>query len=183
MSRKLSKLTLYTRADFNNASKLDRILMAEMEPHLYYLHDYEERYLSDLREAYALIGDELSEGVALKRIRAEIVGYESYAAASKLLQDVQVYWRSFITKNKDYKQAVVVARMYALAEKAEEMALTVAEFDIVSKMLERAAKIEGLDKVEAVTLNADDIQIGDVIITSDVSALRAEENEEEADDD
>lgn len=183
MSKKLSKLTIYTQTDFREASKLDRILMSEMQPEKFCLDDYEDRYLNDLRNAYALVGEELSEGVALRRIRTEVVGYESYAAASKLLQDMQVYWRSFITKNKDYKQAIVVTKMYALAEKAEELAETVGDFDIISKMLERAAKIEGLDKVETLAMNPADIQIGDVIITSDVSALKAEESDEEGDDD
>lgn len=157
--------------------------MSEMQPERFCLTDYETRYLNDLREAFALIGEELSDSVALKRIRAVMVGYESYAAASKLLQDVQVYWRNFITKNKDYKQAIVVAKLYALANKAEDIAETIEDFDLVSKMIERAAKMEGLDKVETLALNPDDIQIGDVIITSDVSALKAEENEDDDEDD
>lgn len=183
MSKKLSNLTIYTPTDFKNASKLDRILMSEMQPEKFSLTDYEERYLNDLREAYALVGDELSESVALKRIRIEIEGYESYVAASKLLQDVQTYWRNFIVKNKEYKQGIAAAKMYALAQQAEELANDIEDLDLVSRMYERAAKLEGLDKVEQLSINPADIQIGDVIITSDISALRAEEDDENDDDD
>jgi hypothetical protein len=183
MSRKLLKLTIYTQTDFRHAPKLDRILMSEMEPQKFVLHDYESQYLHDLREAYALIGEELSEGVAIKRIRSEIVGYESYAAASKLLHDVQAYWHCFLSKNREYKQAIVVNKMYALAQKAEEKAENIEDFDAVSKMYERAAKMEGLDKVEHLAINPADIQIGDVIITSDIAALKAEEEDDNNEDD
>lgn len=182
MSRKLSKLTIYTPIDFKNGSKLDRIMMAEMQPEKFMLSDYEQRYLEDLREAYGLVSDELSEGVAVVKIRNLMIGYESYAAAAKLLSDMQEYWRRFISKNKEYKQGMVAAKIYALAKKAEDIAETVEELDLVTKMLERAAKLEGLDKIADLGINPDDIQIGDVIITSDIRALRAEEEAENDND-
>lgn len=178
MSKAVSRMRLYTQADFKAAGKLDRILMSEMQPNIFALSDYEDKYLHILRQAFALCGDELNENVAISKIRATIVGYENYTVAAKLLNDVQLYWRNFIQKNKDYKLALVVVRMYALAEKAKEAAVTIDDFDTASRMLERAARLEGLDKIQQ-GLNAADIQIGDVIITSDIKALEMEEKRDD----
>ena len=178
MSKTRLKLTLYTQADFNSASKLDRILMSEMEPNKFALLDLEEKYLGKIREAFVLVGEELQENVALKKIRERITGYESYSQASKLLNDTLQYYNNFIPKNRAYKLSLVISKLYGLAEKANEQAQTIEDFDAVSKMLERAARLEGLDKIQH-GLNAADIQIGDVIITSNVKALQAEEKAED----
>ena len=117
---KPTSLQIYSQRDFQEADKLDRIYMSELEPDKFCLTDTEEKYYKKLIEAYQLVFEEISEANAIRLIRAQVTEFESLTSANRLLNDVQSYFGRFFNKNKNYRRAILVEKFYALGAQAEE---------------------------------------------------------------
>lgn len=166
-----------------------------IEPDRFILNDPDEQYYRQLQEAYHLVFDELRESVAMKAIMETVSGADTWHRANKLLRDIYTLFSPFVQKNKDLRRAILLEKLYLMADVAHKNAIykyTAQDKDgndiekegadlewmeIAGKLYAQAAKIEGLDQLEMSVMNADDLTIPDIEITSDPDAfLNAQNN-------
>lgn len=198
MSKK--QLTIYTNTHFKEATRLDRIYMAMIEPERFegLLSFEEQAYLDKLQLAYHGCFNELRHSAAIFYIQKNIRDCESMYKANRLLEDMQALYGRFLLKNKLLKQAIVVERMYEAAERMQEYAkelyqpgrdedgnplpankdLAIAVEEKAMLMLEKAAKMDGLDKLQT-GFDPKEFQLPEVEVTSDPAVLREGKDEEE----
>lgn len=192
MSKKLSKIEIYSLADFRKADRLDRIRMHMIEPHRFVLNNDDQLYYDQLQEAWRLVSNEMQEGVAINLIQETIDGAESWFRANRMLRDIEELFAPFLDRNREMQKRKVIERMYLYAEKAHQKAISKAEdgteqieagwLELAQKFLKEAAQMEGLDGDNATTLNADDVFIPEIEVTSDPSAFLEAQNAEYTED-
>lgn len=198
MSKRLSKIEIYSLEDFLKADRINRIRMYMIEPEKFCLDDADERYYRMLQQAYQLVFDELRQSVAIRVIQETIPEAESWYMANRLLRDIYELFAPFVNKNKELRRAILVEKLYSLARVAEKNALVtytdengveteVANSEwmaIAERLYTQAGKFEGLDQHEAPMLDPDEIRIPEIEITADPQAFLAAQTEdsEEADD-
>lgn len=151
----------------------------------------EEEYRDDLQRAYQGCFKELRESVAIKYIQNNIKGRESMYKASRLLDDMQKLYGRFVQKNQLLKRGIVVERMYETAARMKEIAdrmyeddevLAAAEMEERSiSILEKAAKLEGLDKLQT-GIDPTDFELPALVITNDARVLKEGIEEAEVDE-
>lgn len=198
MSKK-KKIEVYSLADFNKATRLDRIRMHMIEPERFQLDYDDQDYYEGMQKAYHMVFDNMRESQAVKMIQNEITGFETWYKAKRLLSDVQLLFGEFVEKNRDLRRAILVEKLYRMAEKAEQRAIFTdidengieTEYadkewiELAAKLYTDAAKIEGLDQHQVPMVNPDEIVIPAIEITSDPQAFleaQLEEAEEGHDD-
>lgn len=189
-SKSLSKQrprTLYKEKDFKAASRNDRFYMCILEPKMEaYLPDRDRDYFSQLKACFVLCAEEVSQSVAIKKIQNTLTKDGRNDSAHKLYKDMCEVYGKITKRNKAFAKVVLVEKLYALAALAEQNVSekpTPEELDIVAKIYERAAKIEGLDKEETL-FDAQEITIPEIHITNDPKYIIEsidDEQDEEAD--
>jgi tetratricopeptide (TPR) repeat protein len=190
MSRK--QLVIYSNKDFREGERLERIYMAMMEPERFepLLTLDEEDYRRKLEMAYQKCYKELRRSVAVKYIQENVAGCETLYRANRVLDDMQELFGRFLDKNKQLKQSILVEKMYEDAEMIRAMAAKVKDegrYDAAADMLEkannireRAAKIEGLDKLQ-LAFRPEEFRLPTVTVTSDPRVLKQGYDEAEID--
>lgn len=183
MSKRPSKIEIYSLADFQKADRLDRIRMHMIEPERFVLNDQDEVYYLQLQEAWLLVSNEVREAVAIRLIQDKVDGCETYYKANRVLRDVEALFAPFLSKNRTIQRARIIEKMYLFAEKAESKAIWTDEegleyvdqewLMLAQKFYREAAEMEGLNKIEESMLDADDIEIPEIEITSDPQAFLA----------
>lgn len=202
MSKRLSKIEIYSQADFQKADRIGRLRMHMIEPDKFVLNNSDDEYYRQLNQAYQLVFEELRQSVAIRAIQEAIPGAESWFKANAILRDIYELFAPFLVKNKDLRRAILVEKMYAMAQIAESKAHGVTKDEetgeeyewansewmlIAERLYSQAAKLEGLDQHESAVLDPDEIQIPAIEITSDPAAFieaqtqEAEEAEEDED--
>lgn len=183
------QLSLYTKNDFKKADRLERIYLSMIEPDLFepMLSYDEEAYMKQLHQAYQGCYKQLSRGAAIKFIQTTIQGCEMIGRANRLLDDMQKLYGRFIDKNLALKQSILVEKMYEDAERISGMGKRMADegnYEAAANMLERAnlirekaAKIEGLDRVNK-GWQPEDFELPELVITTDPKALKEPEYED-----
>lgn len=199
MSKKESRIEIYSQADFNKADRIGRIRMHMLEPDRFALNDPDEEYYRQLQQAYQLVFEELRQSVAIRAIQETIDGAESWHKANRILQDIYELFAPFLKKNKELRRAILVEKLYMMAKVAESKAVfeytdsdgvTQSGADqewmvIAERLYSQAGKFEGLDEHDTALIDPDEIKIPNIEITSDPAAFLAAQNEEaeEAEDD
>lgn len=201
MSKRQSKIEIYSQADFGKADRLDRIRMHMIEPDRFVLNDPDETYYRQLQSAYHLVFNELRESVAMKAIIENVPGADTWHRANRILRDIYTLFSPFVQKNKDLRRAILLEKLYMMADVAQRNAVYKYEaedaegnkvekeganlewMELAGKLYAQAAKIEGLDQPEVSMLNPDEITIPAIEVTSDPQAfLEAQGEEIEYDD-
>lgn len=185
MSEKRYKLEIYSLEQFQKADRIDRIRMNMIEPDRFVLTDVDWQYAKDLEHAWLLVSSETREAVAINLIRNGVPGAESWYKANRILRDVESLYAPFLSRNREMQRARVIERMYHFAEIAEKRAVFMDEAGnecvdqewlvIAQKFLKEAAEMEGLNAVNALPFNPDDLVIPEIEITSDPSAFLEEQ--------
>lgn len=199
MSRKQSKIEIYSLADFQKADRIDRLRMYMIEPDRFALNNEDLEYYRQLNQAYQLVFDEIRQSVAIRAIQEAVPGAESWHRANAVLRDIYELFAPFFKKNKDLRRAILVEKLYAMAAIAERKAHGSYEDEegkkhefadqewmlVAERLYTQAAKFEGLDQHDVEMLDPDEIRIPVIEITSDPAAfIDAQAKEaEEADDD
>lgn len=192
MSRKPSQIEIYSLEDFIKADRIGRIRMHMIEPERFALNDQDDEYYRQLQQAYQLVFDELRQSVAIKAIQEAIPGAESWHRANRILLDIYELFAPFLKKNKELRRAILVEKLYMLADAAkskavdpEGNALDIEWMAVAERLYSQAGKFEGLDEHDTALIDPDEIQIPSIEITSDPAAFLAAQNEEaeEADPD
>jgi tetratricopeptide (TPR) repeat protein len=166
------QLSIYTLDEFKQGSFYDRLIMAEVEPNRFELTDREEKRYRDMKEAFALVHDTIETSVAIKKIREHIPRFEGYSEAKKLYDDVIGHYGRFLDVNKQYRKALVIERMYRIAQMLEEEG----KLDEAINAFMKAAQIDGLDKMIDTT-KPQDLRLPEFIkMTSNPAVLRLKEN-------
>lgn len=189
MSKKQLTLEIYSLADFQNASRIDRIRMSMVEPDRFVLGNDDEDYYRQLMTAWHLVSNECRESVALRLIQNEVDGAESWYKANRILRDVEELFAPFMERNRELQRRKVIDRLYAYADIADKKAICKDEngleqidkdwIQLAQKFLKDAAEMEGLSMDGAPPLDPDDFIIPEVEITSDPSAFIEAEYQEE----
>lgn len=188
MSKKLSKLEIYSLSDFKKADRLDRIRMSMVEPERFPLDGDDWQYAQDLETAWLLVSNETRESVAVRLIQNNVPGAESWYRANRMLRDVETLYAPFIAKNRDLQRRRVVEKLYAMAEIAEKRAHGTDEegkewadkewLVIAQKLYKDAAELEGLHTDNAPPFDPDELIIPEIEITSDPRAFLEEQTED-----
>lgn len=181
MSKKLSKIEIYSLSDFKKADRLDRIRMSMVEPERFTLADDDWQYARDLESVWLLVSNETRESVAVRLIQNHVPGADSWYRANRMLRDVETLYAPFIAKNRDLQRRRVVEKLYAMAEIAEKRAHGTDEegnefadkewIVIAQKLYKDAAELEGLHTDNAPPIDPDDLIIPEIEITSDPVAF------------
>lgn len=193
-------MVIYSNKEFQAATRLERIYMAMIEPDRFEaLLSYDEQaYMDKLQLAYHGCWNELRYSAAIFFIQNNIQGCETMYKATRLLEDMQTLYGRFLEKNKQLKLGIVVERMYEAADRmlayAKELyldkkdedgnviladkSLAIAVEEKAMLILEKAAKMDGLDKIQT-GFNPRDFQLPAVVVTSDARVLREGGDEEE----
>jgi hypothetical protein len=171
MSKKA--IRIYTEKDFTAADRLDRIVMAMMEPSRFILSESEDVYREKLTMAYAQVWEEYRQSEAIKWIQENVDECETWYKSHRVYADMCAVFGHFLTKNKAMQRAIVVEKFYAYAKRAEDDE----NIELAAKMLDKAAQLEGLYVIEA-EFDPADFQIPAPIITSDPRVLRIQEPED-----
>lgn len=166
-------LRIYSEREFTSAGRLDRIVMAMMEPSRFTLTASEDEYREKLASAYAAVWDEYRQSEAIKWIQKNVSGCETWYKSHRVFSDMCEVFGRFLVKNKAMQRAVVVERFYYYARLAEEDD----NIELAAKMLDKAAQLEGLYKMEA-DFDPSEFQIPAPTITSDPRVLRLAEPED-----
>lgn len=170
-------LKIYTLQEFTAADRIDRIQMHIMEPKRFILTLTEEEYWRKLQQAYHLCYDELRQSEAIKKIQESVYDCETWYKANRVYADMTAVFGQFVQKNAEFRRQIAVEKLYFFAKKAEDDD----DWQLAASIIEKAAKLEGLDKIQP-GFTADDINLPDIEVTSDAEVLRiAEETWEEAD--
>lgn len=199
MSRKQSKIEIYSLDDFHKADRVGRIRMHMIEPDRFALNDQDEAYYRQLQQAYQLVFEELRQSVAIRAIQEAVPGAETWHRANVILKDIYELFSPFLKKNKELRRAILVEKLYSLAKVAESKAVfeykdsdgivqSGADMEwmvVAERLYSQAGKFEGLDEHDTAMIDPDEIQIPSIEITSDPNAfLEAQHKEaEEAEDD
>lgn len=162
-----------------------------IEPDRFVLNDSDEKYYRQLQTAYHLVFDELRESVAMKAIMEQVPGADTWHRANRILRDIYALFSPFVQKNKDLRRAILLEKLYMMADVAQKNAVFKYEaqdpegnniekegadlewMEVAGKLYAQAAKIEGLDQPEVSMLNPDEITIPAIEITSDPNAFLA----------
>ncbi|RTL04776.1 hypothetical protein EKK58_09660 [Candidatus Dependentiae bacterium] len=174
--------------------------MHMIEPDRFVLNDSDEQYYLQLQKAYHLVFDELRESVAMKAIMEQVPGADTWHRANRILRDIYALFSPFVQKNKDLRRAILLEKLYMMADVAQKNAVYKYEaqdaegnkiekegadlewMELAGKLYAQAAKIEGLDQPEVIMLNPDEITIPAIEVTSDPQAfLAAQADIEDAD--
>lgn len=199
MSKKQSKIEIYSLEDFKKSDRISRIRMHMLEPERFVLNDQEDIYYGYLQKAYHLVFGELQESVAIRAIQEAIPGAESWYLANRILRDIYELFSPFLQKNKELRRAILVEKLYEMAKEAQKRAYgrqtneNGNEYEwadpewmaIAERLYTQAGKFEGLDQHEAPMLDPDEIQIPHIEITADPAAFlaaQAEDSGEEAEE-
>lgn len=201
MSKKQLTLEIYSLADFQKASRIDRIRMSMVEPDRFVLDNDDYDYYRQLMAAWHLVSNECRESVALRLIQNEVDGAESWYKANRILRDVEELFAPFMERNRELQRRKVIDRLYAYAEIAHNKAVYKDEEDkeqvdkdwiqLAQRFLKDAAEMEGLSMEGAPPIDPDSIVIPEIEITSDPEAFidaeyaddGGEWSDEEADED
>lgn len=192
MSRKPSQIEIYSLEDFNKSDRIGRIRMHMIEPERFALNDQDEEYYRQLQQAYQLVFEELRQSIAIKAIQEAIPGAESWHRANRILLDIYELFAPFLKKNKELRRAILVEKLYMMADVAEKKAIfeytdsagvkhqgADQEWMVIAERLySQAGKFEGLDEHDTALIDPDEIQIPSIEITSDPAAFLAAQNEE-----
>jgi len=195
MSKKQSKIEIYSLEDFKKSDRIGRIRMHMLEPERFVLNDLEETYYRHLQQAYHLVFGELQESVAIRAIQEAIPGAESWYLANRILRDIYELFSPFLQKNRELRRAILVEKLYEMAKAAEKHAYGKRPngqeyadpewMAIAERLYTQAGKFEGLDQHEAPMLDPDEVQIPHIEITADPAAFlaaQAEDSGEEAEE-
>ncbi len=141
----------------------------------------EDAYRQQLERAYHHCHRELRQSAAVKLIQNNVQGCETMYKANRLLADMEELYGRFINKNSELKQAILVEKMYEDAEMIRAMAAKVkdqGQYQAAAEMLEKAnnirekaAKIEGIDKINR-GFDPSDFKLPAVVVTSDPAVLK-----------
>lgn len=170
--------------------------MHMIEPDRFILNDPDETYYRQLQEAYHLVFDEMRESVAMKAIMENVKGADTWHRANKVIRDIYLLFSPFVQKNKDLRRAILLEKLYMMADVAQKNAVftyvddrgkeqqgaDIEWMELAGKLFAQAAKIEGLDQPEMSVMNPDDLVIPDIEITSDPSAFLAAQSGDDGDD-
>jgi hypothetical protein len=185
LSKQASRIEIYSIKQFTEANRLDRIRMHMIEPERFELNNPDWEYYQALQQAFALVYNELRESVAVQAIRSNIAGYDNFATAQNLLRDCLTLYGSFMVKNKDARRAMMLEKLYELAEIAQRKAVEFEDpewMELAGNLYAKAAAIEGLDKHEQSMPDPDELQIPALEITSDPTAFLESQNDTTDDD-
>lgn len=189
MSKKQSKIEIYSLADFQKADRLDRIRMNMIEPERFVLDDADWKYAKDLESAWLLVSNETRESVAIRLIQNQVYGAESWYRANRMLRDIEALYAPFLKKNQEVQRARVVEKLYAMAEVAEKKAYGTEDdgetvwadkewMVIAQKLYKDAAEMDGIQHDNSPPIDPDDLVIPEIEITSDpVAFLEAQTGE------
>lgn len=192
MSRKPSQIEIYSLEDFKKADRIGRIRMHMIEPERFALNDQDDEYYRQLQQAYQLVFEEMRQSVAIKAIQEAIPGAESWHRANRILLDIYELFAPFLKKNKELRRAILVEKLYMMADVAEKKAIfEYTDSDgvkhqgadqewmvIAERLYTQAGKFEGLDEHDTTLIDPDEIQIPHIEITADPAAFLAAQNEE-----
>lgn len=167
--------------------------MHMVEPDRFILGDEDEAYYRQLQQAYHLVFDELRESVAMKAIMENVPGADTWHRANKVLRDIYEIFAPFVKKNKDLRRAILLEKLYLMADVAQKRAVFTYTDDagdeqegadlewmaMAERLLGQAAKIEGLDQPEKSGFDPDELVIPEIEITSDPAAFLASQMESE----
>lgn len=162
-----------------------------LEPERFVLSDDDGEYYRQLQHAYHMVFDELRESVAMKAIMENVPGANTWHRANKVLRDIYELFSPFLKKNKDLRRAIVLEKLYMLADVAQKRAVFTYTDDkgdqqegadrewmeMAERLLTQAAKIEGLDQPEKAAFDLDELLIPEIEITSDPAAFLASQME------
>lgn len=185
MSKKTSTIEIYSQADFHKADRLDRIRMHMIEPERFILGDDDDAYYRQLQQAYHLVFQELRESVAMKAIMENVPGADTWHRANRILRDIYTLFSPFVQKNKDLRRAILLEKLYMMADVAQNRAVFTCTDDdgkekecadrdwmeMAERLLSQAARIEGLDQPEKSAFDPDELVIPEIEITSDPAAF------------
>jgi len=179
------QLKLYTNRDFRESERLERIYMAMMEPERFesLLTFEEEDYRRRLEQAYQRCFKELGRSAAIKYIQENVAGCETLYKASRVLDDMQKLFGRFLDKNLTLQKSLVVERMYESYQRMHEYAQTLYEDgnhgaaieveERAMNILEKAAKLQGLDKVST-GFKPEDFELPEIVVSSDARLLKGD---------
>jgi hypothetical protein len=172
---------LFTEKDFKDKKdRLDRIKMSIIEPSLEeYLNNDDFTYAQKLHQAFALTYSDYEMTNAVKMIQSQLEGgMMSLPAAKSIYNDMCAVYDDFLAKNKKLEKARLVEKLYKLGKLAEEKADTAQDFDYVSKIYERAAKLDGLYDVIDDLPDMSQLKLPEIIeLSSDPALLEVDSAE------
>ena len=143
-SKSLSK-QLFDKKDFRNADRLDKLYMALLDDTFKdELSDTDLRYFDKINRAFLLTCEDLQEGVAIRKIQSA-ENIERWATAKKIYLDMTTVYGQLPQRSKALSRQIYLAKHLNLIEVAEGIAESIEDLDRISKMLERAAKLEQID--------------------------------------
>lgn len=177
------RLKTYSHRDFKEADQLGKIQMYIMQPEMFDLCDRDFKYYQMLLKAYHGCFQNLRTSESIKWIQANIPTAEDYTKAVRIYNQTCDLFGRFVDKNKSLRQALLVEKMYEDAEMIRKLAKKLLDqedyfaaattMEKANLIREKAAKMEGLDKMPA-NFNPEEFSLPEVIITSDPRALLPE---------
>lgn len=177
---KLPSLKILDDADWKQMSRLERLSLVLREPDLETrLTNQEWEHWQRLQEVFALCFKQFDQPKAIRVIRSHIAGAERYEVAKRLYDDMCEVYGPVQKRNKDLARAILVQRLWSLGVRLEKAG----KFLEAAEVFEKAGKIEGLDKHDAVEFDPDDIVLPIPVITNDPRFANAEDIEYESTDD
>ena len=188
MSKK--QLQVYKAEDFREADRLGRMLMYMIEPERpeFQFSHADEVYYGQLLRAYQNCYRNLRRSVSIRWIQEHIPLCESPYKANRVFADMQQLFGHFTDKNRELQKQAVIERMYGHAEKIEEAAEKLEDEEQweaaaylrerANSVLEKAAKMEGLDKIED-GFDPSEFELPEIEVTSDPGVLTEDIEHEE----
>ena len=171
MSKRLLKKRTYSWKEFKAASRLERIHIHMMHPSDFYLHDNEMQHLDRMRTAFSVLSSSLSRLEAVKKL-TDLIPEISRTSIYTLINDTKDVFGRMLQVNKEFDRFAVGEKLLDLYR----MNLEDGDYEECRKCLEAYAKLHKLDQEEVAAL--ENIQLPDLVFTSDPSALPGVEDAE-----
>ena len=162
----------FTLRDFEREKDTnERLRMCLIQPEFFtYLNDKESRKFDELYQTFALVYKAENLVVEKAQIVKNVMPDISIGRAQRLVNDMQDVFE--FGGDKNIKRTMVANFHWELAKKAKQIAETTQDLDYASRIAERAAKLEGLDKIRDQPIDIKDIQLPNFIeISADPQIL------------
>lgn len=166
MSKRLLRKKVFELSDFQRANRIERLYIYLMEPDSFALNDVDFKYLNLLKKAFHIMSNEVSN-VSAATLIYETLDIETESRVWKIMDDVRQLFGNMIKRNKEFDRMVLQEKIANIAKKANEDKKMELELECYRTMM----KLSGADVHSADNIDPTEIQLPDLIFTSDPAAL------------
>lgn len=174
LSKKLTKVSLFSREDFKSAKRIERIYIWMMEPERFRLSDKDMAYFETLKAAFIILSSTLSMRKAVEMIRHTSMKHSlngktiSERAAYNVINDVKNLFGDVLKRNKEFDRMVITERIAEIAERAESDG----DDELALSAYKELGKFKMLHKEESNEINTDDVDLPQLVVGSNPDYLK-----------